>query len=84
MDLESLKQNETVLVRAIIPGNNPVYLKPDGIYRATRQGNEINFRSVITNSGTFERLAMLRAFASNNRVSFQLVNSLEFNPNGGN
>jgi hypothetical protein len=77
-NLESLRQNESVLVRAIIPANNPTYLKPGGLYRATRRGSEINFRSVITGSGTYERLPMLRAFARNFTLTFELIDSPEF------
>ena len=75
-NLASLKPHETVLVLVHIPANNPTYLSPNGLYRATREGDQIHFVSVIRGSGTFERLTMLRAFARNKTVQFELVQAL--------
>ena len=69
----TLRDGESVLVRAIIPANNPTYLTPAEVYRATRCGNDIHFRNLTRGSGTFESLTMLRAFARNNSVTFERV-----------
>lgn len=64
----------TVRVKAIIPGNNPTYLNHGGIFDATCDGESVYFKNPKTGAGTYERVAMLKAFETGpNRVTFELV-----------
>lgn len=68
----AIPDRQSVTVRAFVVGE-ATYLHNEAVYHATREGQYIHFRNVVTGSGTSERIPMLRVFAVSGAVRCELI-----------